>query len=385
MVNASSSNRRREPGARLATCAWLGLLLLFAAPFGASRTAPQIEETDVFVAGHDAVHTYRIPAMIATKNGTVLVFCEGRRVSSEDGSPTNLVLKRSLGNSGAWTPGQAARRGEMIWQPMQVLLTSKAGEAYMNPVPIINESDGTILLLVNPYPQPYKDEPVHILLMKSRDEGATWSAPIDITGGTGLKELGPGIGIQMQNGRLVAPVYDGVIFSDDHGKTWKTGGKISGPFSETQVVELADGSLMLNVRQGGHRAVVISKDGGQTWGKRRVDMTLTEPEEYVGCEASLIRYTQKKFGYAKNRLLFSNPADLNHRFDMTVRMSYDEGETWPVAKRIKKGPGGYSSLTVFPDGTIGLVYESGREFGTISFARFNLEWLTDGQDELAGR
>jgi sialidase-1 len=142
---------------------------------------------------------------------------------------------------------------------------------------------------------------------------------------------------------------------------------------------------MLNVRQGGHRAVVMSKDGGQTWGKRRVDMTLTEPEEYVGCEASFIRYTRMKFGYAKNRLLFSNPADLNHRFDMTVRMSYDEGETWPVAKRIKKGSGGYSSLTVFPDGTIGLVYESGREFGTISFARFNLEWLTDGQDELAGR
>jgi sialidase-1 len=268
----------------------------------------------------------------------------------------------------------------MTWQPIQILLTSKAGEAYMNPVPIVDERDGTIFLLVNPYFQPYKDVPVHIWLMKSTDDGATWSSPTDITTGTGLKELGPGIGIQMRSGRLVAPVYDGVIFSDDHGKTWKSGGKISDVYSESQVVELVDGSLLLNVRQGvGHRAVGISTDGGQTWSKPRNDMALSDPTEYKGCQGSLIRYSRKGAGNSKNRLLFSNPSDPNHRLNMTVRISYDEGRTWPVAKMIKEGPGGYSSMTVLPDGSIGLVYESG-SFRTISFVRFTLEWITGGTD-----
>ncbi len=246
----------------------------------------------------------------------------------------------------------------------------------MNPVPIIDERDGTIFLLVNPYPQPYKDVPVHILLMHSKDEGATWSSPTDITSGTGVKELGPGIGIQMQGGRLVAPVYDGVIFSDDHGETWKSGGKVSGYYGESQAVELGNGSLMLNIRQGGHRAVVISKDGGKTWGKPWNDMALIDPTDYKGCQASVIRYSRKEVGGSKNLLLFSNPTDANHRLNLTVRISYDEGKTWPVAKVIENGPGGYSSMTVFPDGFIGLVYESG-SFRTITFARFNLEWIED--------
>ena len=253
----------------------------------------------------------------------------------------------------------------------------------MNPVPVIDKADGTIFLLVNYYPPPYKDVPVHIWLMKSTDEGATWSAPTDITSGTGLKELGPGIGIQMQNGRLVVPTYDGVIFSDDHGKNWRSGQASLGYLDETQVVELADGSLMLNIRKGYHREVAISKDGGGTWGGLRTDMTLTDPGK-GGCQASLIRCTRKGDGHLKNRLLFSDPADPNERFDMTVRMSYDEGKTWPVAKLIKKGPAAYSCLTMFPDGTIGLVYETGDTYGAtadpyakISFARFDLEWLTD--------
>jgi len=349
----------------------LWLLLLLLAPLGLCCAAQNIEETELFIPGHDGINTYRIPSIVSTRNGTVLVFCEGRRDRNEDGTPTHLVLKRSLDNRGS---------RKMTWQPLQILLTSKAGEAYMNPVPIVDERDGTIFLLVNPYFQPYKDVPVHIWLMKSTDDGATWSSPTDITTGTGLKELGPGIGIQMRSGRLVAPVYDGVIFSDDHGKTWKSGGKISDVYSESQVVELVDGSLLLNVRQGvGHRAVGISTDGGQTWSKPRNDMALSDPTEYKGCQGSLIRYSRKGAGNSKNRLLFSNPSDPNHRLNMTVRISYDEGRTWPVAKMIKEGPGGYSSMTVLPDGSIGLVYESG-SFRTISFVRFTLEWITGGTD-----
>jgi sialidase-1 len=371
MDNFERSKGMRPPGAKETVNSRLWLLLLLLAPLGLWCKAPLIERMDLFIPGQDGIHTYRIPSMVSTRNGTVLVFCEGRRDKFDDGTPTHLVLKRSLGNNDS---------RKMTWQPMQILIASKDGEAYMNPVPIVDERDGTIFLLVNPYLPPYKDVPVHIWLMHSSDEGATWSPPTDITDGTGLKELGPGIGIQMQNGRLVAPVYDGVIFSDDHGKTWKSGGKISEHYSESQVVELSDGSLMLNVRQGsGHRAVFISKDGGETWGRPRDDLSLIDPTDYVGCQASLIRYSRKGGTSSMNRLLFSNPADPTHRVNMTVRISYDEGRTWPIAKAIEKGPGGYSSMTVLPDGSVGLVFETGT-FSTISFVRFKLDWITDGRE-----
>ncbi len=391
MVDVSISNKMKKQRASVAASVWLPLLL--AAPLGPSAAALLHQQTQVFVGGRDAIHTYRIPSMVVTRNGTILVFCEGRRDRADDGSPTNLVLKRSLGNFGPLSPAHVqdsaavrrVRKGRIVWQPMQVLIASKAGEAYMNPVPIIDQNDGTIFLLVNPYPQPYKDAPAHILLMKSSDEGATWSSPTEISQGTGLKELGPGIGIQMQGGRLVAPTYDGVIFSDDHGKTWKSGRKLPGLYGETQVTELVDGSLMIIVREGVHRTVAISKDGGLTWGKPWDNVALTGPKEYQGCQASLIRYSRKKDGTSMDRLLFSGPADPDHRLNMTVKLSYDEGKTWPVSKLIKKGPGGYSSLTVFPDGTIGLVYETGIGFGNLSFARFDLGWLTGSRDGLTSR
>ncbi len=394
-VDRSSSYAMTTPRVSMSSRIWLALVLVFATPLALQAASPQFEESPIFVAGRDGINTYRIPSIIATSKGTVLVFCEGRRDSYVDGTATNLVLKRSPGNSIASNPVHDSKAADapawgqkMTWQPMQVLLRTKAGEAYMNPVPIIDKRDGTIFLLVNYYPQPYQDVPAHIWLMKSHDEGATWSSPTDISSGTGLKELGPGIGIQMRTGRFVAATYDGIIFSDDHGETWKSGGKIVGHYNETQVVELANGSLMLNIRQGGHRAVALSQDGGKTWSKPWTDTALIEPGNWEGCQASLIRYTRKGYGSSKNRLFFANPASTKDRLDMTVRVSYDEGQTWPVSRLIQKGRGGYSSLTVLPDGTIAMVYEGGttsngveNSFGRISIARFNLEWLTNGQDQ----
>ena len=364
------------------------------------------EQTDLFVGGQDDYNTYRIPSLICTKNGTVLAFSEGRKDNMTDGTPTDIVLKRSSGNAGKWTPAFLPLRAEgrsrhntMMWLPLQTLIHSAHGEAYMNPVPVIDQSDGTVYLLVNLYPQPYKDVPADIWLTKSTDEGATWSKPVDITPGTGRKELGPGVGIQLRSGRLLVQGYDGVVFSDDHGKSWKSGGVAKGEVNETQVVELADGSIVLNRRGQPSRIVMISKDGGQSWSEPIADANLPDPD----CEGSLIRYTREDQGYTRNRLLFANPvsgaiaagtvpSDPRGRFNVTVRLSYDEGKTWPVAKVIRKGPGAYSSMTVFPDGTIGIIFETGEtyggyvdHYGKLVFARFNLEWLTDGMDHLEKR
>ncbi len=136
--------------------------------------------------------------------------------------------------------------------------------------------------------------------------------------------------------------------------------------------------------KGGKRATARSRDGGQTWTDLQFDETLIEPT----CQASFLRYTHARYTHAKthdkDRLLFSDPASKDDRVKMTVRMSYDEGKTWPVGKLLNEVQSAYSGLTVLPDNTIGCLYERGREhpYGKITFARFNLAWLTDGSDRL---
>jgi sialidase-1 len=153
------------------------------------------------------------------------------------------------------------------------------------------------------------------------------------------------------------------------------------------VVELADGTLMLNARiqEGGQgkRGISSSKDGGETWSDLKLDPTLIEPV----CQASLIRYSLAAED-GRNRLLFSNPASAppkgktkGDRVNMTVRLSCDEGKTWPISKSLHEGPSAYSCLAVLPDGDIGCLYEGGEtRYGEIVFARFSLEWLTDGKE-----
>ncbi len=369
----------------------------------ALRAQSLFEQTELFVGGQDDYNTYRIPSLICTKKGTVLAFTEGRRDGSGDGVATDIVLKRSLGNAGKWTPEffplkpeGRSRRTVMMWLPSQEVFRSANGDAYMNPVPVVDQSDGTIYLVANLFKQPYKDGNAPIWLIKSTDEGATWSGPMEITRETGLHEIGPGAGIQLQSGRLVVPVYDGIIFSDDHGNSWKFGGTAPGDWNETQIVELVDGSLLFSRRGPPNRRLMYSKDGGQSWTQPFADPGLPDPD----CQGSMIRYTRQDQGYTKNRILFANPvsgaiaaerveSDPRGRFNVTVRVSYDEGKTWPVEKTILKGPGAYSSMTVFPDGSVGILFETGYTFGSFVehyseevFARFTLDWLTDGKDHL---
>ena len=369
----------------------------------ALRAQGLFEETELFVGGQDNYNTYRIPSLACTRNGTVLAFTEGRKDVGQDGGPTDIVLKRSLGNAGKWTPeflspkgGGRSRHTVMMWNPLQVVFRSTNGDAYMNPVPVVDQSDGTIYLVANLFKQPYKDGDAPIWLIKSTDEGATWSNPVEITQGTGIHEIGPGAGIQLKSGRLVVQVYDGIISSGDHGKSWKFGGKAPGAWNETQVVELVDGSLLFSRRNAPNRAIMYSKDEGQTWSQPFSHSDLPDPD----CQGSMIRYTRQDQGFTKNRILFSNPvsgaiaagsaeSDPRGRFNVTVRMSYDEGKTWPIEKLILKGPGAYSSMAVFPDGSVGILFETGTAFGTFDdyavkevFARFTVDWLTDGKDHL---
>jgi sialidase-1 len=357
----------------------------------ARNNVPFFEQIDVYLAGQDGVHTYRIPSLLFTKKGTLLAFCEARKQSIADNSPTDLVLKRSFDNG-------------CTWQPKQIVWAGQGTDAVMNPTAVIDQSDGTIILVCATFQKALQQQ---VLVIKSRDDGATWSAPTDIRSifqnHFSPFVPGPGTGIQLKSGRLVIPGYtclsenaivDGhamVIYSDDHGRSWRPSMHVSEPSDESQVIERQDGTLLLNMRSNRFmscRAIAVSQDGGETWGVPYDEKQLNE----VPCQASFIRFPGH-LSQKTPRLLFSNPnvsgKDYGavERTRMTVRMSYDEGKTWPVAKLVHEGPSSYSSLAVSNSGMILCMYEGGlkhrREW--LRLARFNLAWLTDGKDTLTGK
>ncbi len=350
---------------------------------GAPRT------TDVFVAGTGGVDTYRIPSLLVAADGSLLAFCEARKVSIADASPTDLVLRRSLD-------------GGRTWLPTQVLVRGAGDEAIMNPTPVLDRTDGRILLFCMSANTGGENHN-RLLLLSSADNGAAWSAPEEaaprVAGYLDTFVPGAGVGIQMRGGRLIIPGYAGdfdentkagffsrVLFSDDHARSWTMGAPLPQFSDECQAAEISGGRLMLNVRGDmgtGCRGVAVSNNRGRTWREFRWNHALNE----CPCQASLLAYDACNTPGGP-RLLFSNPDNSGEKFGaadrtrMTVRLSYDDGRTWPVKKLIHAGPSSYSSLVRLPDGDIGLVHEGGEKHRRewIRFTRFSLAWLTDGAD-----
>lgn len=361
-----------------------GFAVSMAAP--AQAAEPFCKQHDLFVEKTDGVRQYRIPALVRTNSGKLIAFCDAR-VDRGGDLPNHIDQVMKCSTDGGKT-----------WSAMQVVLDFKAPNGGGDPTLLVDRQTGRIWMFYV-YGEPEKGLPrgrhLWVHAVHSDDDGKTWSKPIDLTSSLQKPDWStsvsaPGIGIQIRTGRLLMPSYltkgkmaqSFLGFSDDHGKTWHIGGAVAPKTNECQVVELVDGSLMINMRsnRGKHRRLVAtSKDGGKTWNNVHDDPTLIEPV----CQASFIRYTSVRDGYAKNRLLFANPASTK-RENMTVRLSYDEGKTWPVSKVLHAGPAAYSCLAVLPDGAIGLLYERGKKnaYEAIAFARFNLEWLTDGKDAL---
>jgi sialidase-1 len=134
---------------------------------------------------------------------------------------------------------------------------------------------------------------------------------------------------------------------------------------------------MINSRVNGakKRWVHLSSDQGHSW-ESRAEPELIDP----GCNGSIIRYTSVEDGSDRNRLLFCNAKHKKKRTNLTVRISYDEGESWTEGKTIYTGASAYSSLTILDNGDIGLVFE--KDYYTENpFISFSLEWLTDGKDQ----
>jgi sialidase-1 len=357
----------------------------------AVQKAPAAVRTEVFVAGEGGYHTYRIPSAIVTPNGTLLAFAEGRRAGAGDAGDIDLVLRRSHDGGKSWTALQ--------------VIGDNGPNTFGNPCTVVDARTNTIWLLITHNRGTDREKDIiagtsegarTVWAMRSQDDGATWSTPVEITTSVRSPDwtwyaTGPGVGIQTRNGRLVVPANHAeaktaihrshFFFSDDGGQSWSLGGSSNPGTNESQVVELSNGQLLLNMRNHppkpeNFRMVARSDDGGRTLSPAVPDRALIEPP----AQASLLRFSMAK-AQDRNRLLFANPASAA-RERLTVRLSYDEGASWPISRVIHEGPAAYSSLVVLPDRSIGVLFERGERspYERITFARFTLEWLTSGSD-----
>ena len=377
----------------------LALPVVLAALAAAAASGP--ESQPLYVSGEDGYHTYRIPALITTKAGSVLAFAEGRKDGRSDSGDIDMLVKRSTDNGRTWSE--------------QAVVWDDGGNTCGNACPVIDQRTGRIVLLTTWNRGDDGGKELHagtgkgtrrVFVLTSDDDGNSWSEPREITSsakadGWWWYATGPGVGIQLRKGphtgRLVIPANHSsaasgyaahTIYSDDGGETWRRSAPIAPACNESQVVELADGRLMMNMRsqsftneeRTGYRSIAFSSDGGASWSDPQFDEHLGDP----AVQASIIRYSWPADG--ADRLLFSNPSppirpERGKRIDLTVRSSPDGGKAWPWSKLIHPGPSGYSSLTRLPDGSIGLLYEGGTEDmrETLTFTRFSLEWLESGR------
>ncbi len=407
----------KEPLRKASTA---GLLTLCLAATVSPAAEPFLDQVNIFEAGKGGYAHYRVPAIAVSSHGTVLAFAEARKSTSGDWGAQDIVMRRSTDKGKTWTPPQVIARVEGDIQPNQVAIAQnldQPGQAtYNNIVPIVDRKTGELHFL-------FCIEYARCYSMRSNDDGETFSEPADITPtfeqfrqeyDWKVIATGPGHGIQLETGRLLVPVWlsngtgghahrpsiVAVIYSDNHGKTWKRGEvvvrhpKLKNP-SETIAIQLADGRVMLNIRNESpehRRAISYSDDGVTGWTEPVFNDELIEPI----CMGSIIRLSQQPES-SRNRIVFANPnssepRDPNNpegsykRQNLTVKLSYDEGQTWPVAKILEPRVSGYSDLAVAPDGTIYCIYERGAAQGGgvqfLTVARFNLEWLTDGHDGL---
>jgi sialidase-1 len=394
--------------------ALLSFVLLLGTAAAVARAAePRFDQHDLFTAGSAGYQLYRIPGVVVTNKGTVLAYCEARKSDKGDWGTINVQLRRSTDGGTTWSEPKTISDvpGPKVKNPVAVAkkLGGDGEVTYNNPVLIVDRKTGAVHFL-------FCLEYMRCFYARSEDDGQTFSPPVEITQSFEafrphydwkVLATGPAHGIQLTSGRLVVPVWlslgtgghahrpsvTSTIYSDDHGATWKAG-EIAVPNTEewvnpneTVVAQLVDGRVMLNVRSESkphRRLVTTSPDGIGGWTPAKFDDTLLEPI----CMASLVRLTGKESD--KTRLLFTNPATVDARKKITVRMSYDEGTTWPVSRMVEEGFSGYSDMAILPDHTVVMVYERGSvdnqspyKSGSLTVARFNVEWLSEGKDRIA--
>ncbi|MCU0710671.1 MAG: glycoside hydrolase [Pirellula sp.] len=377
---------------------WIGTLDVLATEFPQQDNMPKAS-TIVFEAGMSEFASIRIPSIILSKSKVLLAFAEGR-AADRDQAFNKIILRRSF-DLGA------------TWSTVQIIAADK-NAALNNPCAVLEAESGTIFLTYQSYPGTLSersgqigtgydgDNIVRCWLIRSTDEGASWTEPVEITRSAKRENIvttiasGPGIGIQItagpHAGRLVFPFNEGpfglwniyTVYSDDRGQTWKMGevapgalvesnGKRTSQVNECQVVEMNDGRLMMNARRwAGNqvRKATTSDDGGATWAGVVDVPEIKDPS----CMGSIIRCKNPNSDEAP-LLLFSGP-NSDKRTNGTIFISEDQGQTWPKSKVIDPGLFAYSCLVELPDSSIGCLYEA-EDMSSIRWKKWSIRDLLE--------
>ena len=331
-------------------------------------------------AGDDGVAAFRIPGLVTTNKGTLLGVYDVRYNSSVDlQEHIDIGLSRSIDGGKTWEKMRlplafgeygglpAAQNG--VGDP-SILVDTKTNTIWI--VAAWTHGMGNQRAWWSSQQGMDVNHTAQLVLVKSTDDGKTWSEPINITEQVKHPEWyfllqGPGRGITMEDGTLVFPIQyigkdripnAGIMYSKDRGETWTIHNHARTNTTEAQVAEVVPGTLMLNMRdnRGGSRAVYTTSDLGMTWKEHESSRTaLPEPV----CMASLISVKAADNVLGKDILIFSNPNTTNARKNITIKISLDGGNTWAHQLLLDEGENwGYSCLTMVDKETIGILYES---------------------------
>lgn len=349
---------------------------------------------------------HRIPALTVNNQGWVLAAWDGRPDNCNDAPQANSIVQR-ISKDGGNTFGPA----KVIAQGKPYPTWEKYG--YSDPSYVVDRQTGKIFMFfVKSYDVRFQDSRIgvdpnqrnvlHAAVMESNDGGENWSEPrvitADITRGLEYEIMSrfaaSGEGIQIQRGRYAgrlvqqytfkntAGQYRAVsVYSDDHGQTWQRGELVGIGMDENKVVELSDGSLLLNSRRsnnGTNRYSAVSKDGGQTYGPVREEKSLIDPHNNAGLTRAFPQAVPND--PLSKILLFTNTRSTGGRSNGTVSVSMDDGKTWQAKRQYEPGDTSYSTITPLRDGSgkpifgqYGVLYEWPNQ--SITFKKIDLKWL----------
>ncbi len=338
---------------------------------------------------------WRIPAIITAKDGSLVTMTDKRKFNETDlPEDIDVVVRRSTDNGLTWS------------EPLTVAEGKGRGKGFGDAA-LVMAKDGTLIATFVGGPGlrgGTSANPNRTYISKSNDNGVTWSAPTDITdqlygancSNDDRKSWGgvfcaSGNGLCTRDGRIifVAAVKQGrllsnyLFYSDDKGDTWHVSAKAMTGGDEAKVIELNNNDLLMSIRRqgGGERYYTKSSDKGQTWTPVNTWSELIEPN----CNGDMIYYTSTVDGYERNRILHSIPNHNTSRRNVSVFVSYDEGNTWNTKRSLVTGASAYSSLCKLQDGTIGIYVEetdpTTASGYSLYFMNFSLNWLTQGKDQ----